>query len=510
MAEPRGMDGFVLRDLLLRNGDLWPARPAVICDGAELSWAELIDRTHRAAAWLAGLGVDRGDRVLLLTDNRPEVVELAFALAELGAVLVPVSPAIAGPELGYVWSDSGARLGLAPRELIPEGEGSGPWIEIGDEAYAAAVGSGPVEEPALGERAEDPVLQLYTSGTTGRPKGVVLSQGGMHLHGLTTVASQGLTEEDAFLTCTPITHAAGATRIFSLPTLGIPQVLMRRWDSGEFLAAIGRHGVTTTVLVPSMMRDVVADPRLGDADLSTLRLLVYGAAPIEPDLLAECLERLPCGLLHSYGMSEACTALTALTPEEHERFHAAGDDRLRSVGRPVPGVRCRIVDDAGRPLPTGEVGEVELRSCKQMLGYWRRPAEDAEIWRRGWLVTGDRGYVDDAGYLFLVGRRKEMIISGGINVYPAEVEAALAGHPAVREAVVVGRPHPRWGETPVAFVVPAAPVDERELLDFCRSQLSRYKVPTAVREIETLPRNALGKVLRRELEALAERENPLS
>jgi acyl-CoA synthetase (AMP-forming)/AMP-acid ligase II len=496
---------FVLRDIVMRAADLYGSETATTCGDRELSWRELAERSMRAAGWLHDHGVARGDHVVVLSENRLEVSELAFALAAVGAVMVPLSPVVAAPEIAYIRDDADVSIGLVAPGLVEKAQAAGGrWLAIGDDAYEAAVGSGTVTEPPFHERPEDPVLQFYTSGTTGRPKGVLMSQVALLIHSLNSVVSQGLTHEDVYLTCTPVTHAAGGTRIFTLGLEGITHVILPRWSPEAFFAEVARRGVTSTVLVPSMMRDVVWDPALDDADLSTLRLVVYGAAPTPPDIQLAALERIPAGFLHSYGISEGCPALTVLTPAEHREALAdpALRHRLQSVGRPVPGVRFKIVDPAGNELPTGEPGEIHIRNAKAMLGYWQRPDENDAVWQDGWMASGDAGYVDDAGYLYIVGRLKEMIITGGLNVYPAEVERVLIEHPAVREAAVVGVPDERWGETPAAFIVAGAEVDDAELIAHCRSQLARYKLPSSFSRIDELPRTETGKVVKARLAEL--------
>jgi acyl-CoA synthetase (AMP-forming)/AMP-acid ligase II len=503
MGTNRGV--FVLRDVLLRARDLYGPQLATACGDRRLTWWELSDRTMRVASWLGDEGVRRGDRVVFLSENCLEVSEVAYGLAALGAVMVPLSPVVAPLEIAYAREDSGVQVGLVTAALCERAEeAGGRWLTVGDSAYERIASMGPAEEPSFVERPDDPVLQYYTSGTTGRPKGVLMSQEALLINGLNSLLSQGLGHEDIFLTCTPITHAAGGTRIFTLGVEGIPHVILSRWSAAAFFIETARHRVTATVLVPSMLRDVIAHEGLDDADLESLRLVVYGAAPTPADVQAAALARIPAGFLHSYGISEGCPALTVLTPREHEQALAnpALRHRLQSVGRPVPGVRFRIVDSEGNALPAAEPGEIHIRNAKAMLGYWQRPEEDAKVWQNGWMASGDVGYVDEEGYLYIVGRLKEMIISGGLNVYPAEIERVLLEHPAIREVAVVGVPHARWGETPVAFLVLADDVSDEELILHCRERLARYKLPSSFKRIDDLPRNETGKVVKPRLAEL--------
>jgi acyl-CoA synthetase (AMP-forming)/AMP-acid ligase II len=502
------LDGapFTVRDALIRAADLYGGEVAVVCGDDVMTWRELVARAHRAAHWLKSNGVSHGQRILVVSDNRLELVELAYGIAELGAVMVPLSPIVAPKEVEQVWHDCEAVLGLFAVGLDRLVDDSDPrWLRFGDDVYERSLEHMPSDEPPLVERPEDIVLQFYTSGTTGRPKGVQMSHGAMTVHGLNTVISQGLTHDDVFLTCTPLTHAAGGTRIFSMATEGIRHVILRRWSAELFFSEVARRRVSTTVLVPAMLRDVVQHDALPQADLSSLRFVVYGAAPTPPDLRREALERLPVGLIHSYGISEGCPALTVLTPAEHAAAFAdpALAERLSSVGRPVPGVRIQIADESGARLAVRETGEIMLRNAKAMSGYWHRPEEDDLIWRDGWMATGDLGYTDEEGYLYIVGRKKEMIISGGYNVYPAEIENLLVTHPMVSQAAVIGLAHERWGESVVAFVVPAGAFDSDELQEFCREHLAAYKLPKRFHELEALPVNQLGKVVKTELAEMA-------
>jgi acyl-CoA synthetase (AMP-forming)/AMP-acid ligase II len=491
-----------LRDLLARNTELYGRRPAVVFAGRETTWAAFQERVFRLANRLRADGVAHGDRVAILQGNGPEIGELAFATALLGAVMVPVSSRSAPAEAAYVFEDAEVVRVFAgePHAALADGAGV-PVVLTRSPEYEAYVAGGDAEEPPAAERADDVAVQLYTSGTTGRPKGALHTQRTMIVNGITTAHSQGIAHGDVFLAATPLTHAAAATRVYSLAFDGMTMVIQERFEPDAFLDAIARHGVTTTIVVPAMLRALLAEPALDTADLGTLRLLVYGAAPTPRPLIEEAMRRLPCGFLHAYGLTEGCPALTALGVAEHRL--AASDPAaaglLDSIGTPVTGVRISVGEPGSARRP-GDAGELWVRSDKNMAGYWKRPEATAEVLRDGWLATGDVARADEHGRLYLVDRAKDVVISGGLNVYPSEIERVLTASGRVAEVSVIGVEDDRWGEVPVAFVVPRADaLDAAELRRVCELELARYKVPAEFVPLDRLPRNETGKILKREL-----------
>ncbi|MGD9956086.1 MAG: class I adenylate-forming enzyme family protein [Candidatus Nanopelagicales bacterium] len=495
-----------IRDVLARAVQLYADDAAVLFDGRSSSWADLQRRVFRLANALHDRGIRPGDRLGIGQGNGPEIIEAVLATALLGAVMVPLSTRLSRDELRYLVSDAGLRMAFVEPGIDLDGALAGEQVvHTRCAAYDAFVAEGADAEPAELERADMPALQLYTSGTTGRPKGAVLTQRALVQNGLTTLLSQGLSHGDVFLSATPLAHAVSCTRIVALAVDGITHAILPRFTPAAFFAAVASYGVTTTVLVPTMLADILDDPGLGDADLSTLRLLVYGAAPCPEALIRRALATLPCGFLHGYGQTEACPAVTQLTPDEHRWFAAdsAQSGRLGSIGRPVPGVRIRVADDAGNEAAPGTPGELQIRSTKTMVGYWKRDDESADALRDGWLRTGDVAVQDEGGYLFLVDRKKDMLISGGLNVYPSEIERVLREVAGVRDIAVVGAPDERWGEAPVAFFVPADGHAGTHLVDamarHCRAALAGYKQPREFVAVDELPRNATGKVLKQEL-----------
>ncbi|MCY4193965.1 MAG: AMP-binding protein [bacterium] len=316
---------------------------------------------------------------------------------------------------------------------------------------------------------------------------------------MTMAVVQRFRPDDVCLSTTPLHHAAGGTRVYSLLADAQTHVVLPLFSPESFFAAVAEHRVTISILVPAQLRRILGHPGFEEADLSSLRLVVYGAAPAAESLIRDAHERLGCGLYQAYGISEGVSNLTGLLPEDHDRAVAERPELLASCGRVVPGVRIETHDENGAPTAPGEVGEIWVKSEKVMAGYWRDPEQTAEALVDGWLRTGDRGRFDDEGYLYIAGRSKDMLISGGVNVYPREIETVLCDHPAVSEAAVVGRPDPEWGERPVAFVELRPEKTLDGLLDWCRQRLAKIKVPDEIIAVDGFPRTATGKIRKAEL-----------
>jgi fatty-acyl-CoA synthase len=492
-------------DLLERDAQLYADRSAVeIVGGTRLTYRELRDRVHRIAAGLAKRGLRRGDRVAVMGGNGLLFFDAYLAAAYLGAAAVPLNSRLAPPEIAYQLAHSEPSLALADAihaEQLVTGLPTGvEMLVAGTPEYTGLLST---EVPNdIAERAEpgDVALVIYTSGTTGRPKGVCLSQAALAFNGVTVVLAQRLPPGEVFLSTTPLYHGATGTRITSMLLDGQCHVVMGSFDAGEFLDIVERHRVNSTILVPTQLRRVLDAQAASPRNLDTLRLLVYGAAPTATPIIRRAMAELDCGLYQGYGLSEACTNLTGLLPEDHTpEADTAG--LLASCGRAVPGVQVRIGEQ------TGGVGEIQIRTDKVMNGYWRDPEATAAAIPDGWLRTGDLGRLDGAGYLFIVDRAKDMIISGGVNIYPSEIEAVLHEHPLVAEATVIGIPDEEWGETPVAYVIKKAnaTLDESAVIAFCAERLARFKVPHTVTFVGDFPRTASGKVRKVELRAAGAR-----
>ena len=497
-----------LAGMIRRLGRERADAPAVTLGERTDTFARLDDRSTRAAHVLAGLGVGPGDRVAVLDKNSPSYYEVLLGAAKLGAVLVGVNFRLAPPEVAAILDDADPRavvVGDGFAALVPAGR---PVIVLGDDWEArldAADAVDPGHEPAP----DDVVLTLYSSGTTGLPKGAMLTHGNLAWTPEMGRTAYGMDADTVNLVPSPLFHIGGTGYSLTAMGQGGHTVLVRDVDPVLLLGLIERHRVTHTFLVPAVIAMLVAALPDHPTDLASLRAVAYGAAPMSERGLLEAIEAFGCGFLGVYGMTETAGSVTCLASADHD----PGGPRaglLRSVGRSLPWHEVGVFDPVtGERCPPGEVGEIRVRSPQVMAGYWRQPELTAEVLvDGGWLRSGDAAWADAEGYVFVHDRLKDMIISGGENVYPAEVERALARHEAVGEVVVIGVPHERWGETPKAVVVLRTGVTvgsrsalEAELIALARTQLARYKCPTSVDVVDELPRNASGKILKRVLRA---------
>lgn len=489
-------------DLLERNAVLYADHTAVaVAGGPSVTFAELADRVRRLAAGLESAGVGRGDRVALMAGNGLVYFDVYLAVAYLGAAAVPVNTQLTDPEVEYILSNAEPVLTVAAANYVDrlEAMGStGRLVEFDGDTYRGFLASEPFVD--IDRATEDDVaLVIYTSGTTGRPKGVCLTQRGLAFNGLTMALVQQFRPDDVYLSTTPMYHAATGTRVSSMLADGQTHVVLPRFSPEAFFEAVETHGVTITVLVPAQLRLVLDHREFGQHDLSSLRLIVYGAAPTSGPLIERAYSAFGCELYQGYGISECVTNLTGLLPADHDTAMAGRPELLDSCGRTVPGVRIDLRDESGMIVPDGDVGEVWVQTEKMMAGYWRDPERTAEAIVDGWFRTGDLARQDSQGYLYIVGRAKDMLISGGVNIYPSEIEAVLYDHPAVVEVAVVGRPDPDWGERPAAFVELREPTDLDELRAWCVDRLAKIKVPESFIEVTEFPRTATGKIRKVEL-----------
>jgi long-chain acyl-CoA synthetase len=509
MAPPPTIADVIRRQAAERGDAL-----ALVFGDRRTSYAELDRRTDRIANALLAAGLATGDRIAYLGKNSDRHYELLIAASKARVILVPLNWRLAVPELDYLVGDAAPRLLFAGPEFgetasaLAQGRAEVIAIEDAEpgrrafEDWHAGASDG---KPAVVPETDDIALIMYTSGTTGRPKGAMLS----HRNLLRIVGGRPLPEPDFFtwrpgdvaLIAMPTFHVGGTGQGLRSLKGGSTAVILKEFSVDRVLEAVARHRVDKLFLVPSAIHAVLEHPSIGEADYSCLRYILYGASPIPADLLHRAIAAFGCGFVQMYGSTETSGTITTLSPDDH----VSGDvDRLSSAGSPLPGVEIAILDGDGKALPAGEPGEIAVRSVANMVGYWRLPEETARtIDADGWLRSGDVGRVDARGYLSVFDRVKDMIITGGENVYPAEVENAIFGHPGVSEVAVIGLADARWGEAVTAIVTPRPGVtpDGADIIGWARARIAAYKVPKTVHFVKALPRNPSGKVLRRELRA---------
>ncbi|ANY08903.1 acyl-CoA synthetase [Pseudonocardia sp. HH130630-07] len=470
-----------------RRARMTPGRTALVHGSTSITYAGLAARTAGLASVLRERGVRRGDRVGYLGPNHPAYLETLFATASLGAVFVPLNARLAPPELAFVLGDAGVSVLVhAPGTQIPDGV----LTAVGglrEQLVAGELPAGPAEAADEPVTLEDPCLIMYTSGSTGRPKGAVLTHGNLTWNCVNVLVESDVTGDQVALVAAPLFHAA-ALGMTCLPTLlkGGTCVLEESFDPARTLELIPRHGITTLFGVPAMYDAIAAQPGFATADLSSLRTLLCGGSPVPEPTIRRYLDR-GCVFVQGYGMTEASPGVLILAPES---AHA----KAGSAGVPSFFTDVRIAGPDGDPVPPGERGEILVRGPNVTPGYWNRPEATDEALAGGWLHSGDVAVMDPDGFVTVVDRIKDMIISGGENIYPAEVESVLAAHPAVAECTVVGTPDERWGEVGRAVVVVRSPVTAAELISFLRERLAGYKVPKHVEFTDALPRTGSGKV----------------
>ncbi len=474
-------------------------------EGRSITWSQLHRRVNAIAAAMARRGVGAGHRVAIMMTNRPEFLETVFAANALGAIAVPVNFRLSPAEIAYILTDSGATLLVVEEATgaVAASARAACGHEIGFVSTGATEGADPYfttvpepdEPPAVDVPEDSPALIMYTSGTTGRPKGAMLSHQNLQGQSLTLIRAWRLFDDDEVNLCaSPLFHIASIGSVAPLVLIGGTTVLLPSggFSSAATLGLLESERISSVFLVPAQWQLLCADPSLAGRDLSALKNISWGAAPATTTLLAQMAAAFPgANNVAVFGQTEMSPVTCALD----------GDDALRkigSVGQPVSTVSARIVDDDMKDVPPGEVGEIVYRGPQVMLGYWQNPEATAEAFRGGWFHSGDLVRADEEGFLFVVDRKKDMIITGGENVYCAEVEDALAAHPAVAELAVIGIPDERWGETPVAVAAlhPDATLTVGELRDWGTGRLARYKLPTVLHVVPALPRNASGKVVK--------------
>jgi acyl-CoA synthetase (AMP-forming)/AMP-acid ligase II len=489
-------------------------REALLFEGRSTSYGELDRQASQVARGLLADGLKPGSRVGFMDKNSDDFYRVVFGCAKSGTVSVGINWRLAPPEVAYILNDSRTEIlfvgpdfyGLVEQvadqvpslaRIVAMAPGHARW-QFFDDWLAAQDDA----DPQIPVGTDDVAIQMYTSGTTGHPKGVQL----MHRcffdlwrePPAEDMAFNHWTEADVNLVAMPSFHIGGVGWGLMGLRPGARNVVVREFDPGVTLDMIQQHGITKLFLVPAAIRMVLQHPKARHTDYSSVDSICYGASPIPLDLLREAIEVFQCGFAQLYGMTETTGSATYLPPQDHD---VAGNERMRSAGKPFPGVRIKVVDERGAELPPRQVGEICIASPVNMLGYWNLPEATERTLVGGFVHTGDAGYLDEDGYVYVHDRVKDMIVSGAENIYPAEVESALFGHPAVADVAVIGVPDERWGEAVKAVVVlkPGASVTPDELIGFARDRIAGYKLPKTVDFTGELPRNPSGKILKREL-----------
>lgn len=500
-----------LADIARTHGSATPDKTALEVGDRTVTFGELHDRSSQAAQALRAAGVEFGHRVAFIEKNGAEFYEVTFGLAKLGAVCVAVNWRLAAPEMKQIIDDAKAEVVVVGPDFFGQVEQIEGDLErvhtivaIGDHerwpSWDEWIAGHPAEDPGVETTGDDVAFQLYTSGTTGLPKGVMLKNDNFFGAISGTADMWRFTPDSVNLAMMPSFHIAGAGWGMVGLYFGCKNVVMRDIDPGAILKAIPEHRITNAFMVPVVIQFLLMTPGVEETDFSSLRALVYGASPITDDVLKKGIERFGCEFIQVYGLTETTGAITQLDGADHDPENRP--ELLRSCGKPYPWVEMRIVDGDGNDVETGTVGELWTRSGQNMVGYWDNPeATAAAVTPDGWFKTGDAGYLDEDGFVYLHDRVKDMIVSGGENVYPAEVENALMTHPEVADVAVIGVPDERWGEAVKAIVVPAADTEpsEDDLIAHARTLLAGFKLPKSVDFATDLPRNPSGKLLKREL-----------
>ena len=492
-----------------------PERTMVREGDRTFSYGEVFDRARRLAGGLGKAGLEKGDRVAVLLYNQYRWYDLYYGAAAAGCVLVPINYRLAPPEIAYQLEDSGCKALVYEPEFAKVVEQLKPSLKTvkhlvctGDPAahggtmsYEALLDAAPTEAD-VGE--SDVFGIYYTGGTTGLAKGVILTHKAILANATQLVLDSGMSGDHVAMHAAPMFHLADGAVNFAVTMVGGCHVSVRAFDPLAVLRCIEEHRVSLALLVPTMINVLINHPAARQHDLSSMRSLYYGASPIAPDVLQKAMALFGCEFSQLYGMTEAGPILTVLRPDDHKVDPARPETlrRLRAAGRPILGVRLRVVDVQGNEVGVGEVGEVVAKGDNLMSGYWAKPAETKDVLDAdGWYHTRDLAEIDAQGYVYIVDRAKDMIISGGENIYTVEVESALYKHAAVLEASVIGVPDPQWGEAVKACVVlkPGATATSDEIIAHCKSLIASYKCPKTVDFMDALPKSAAGKMLKREL-----------
>ncbi|MBA7596969.1 Long-chain-fatty-acid--CoA ligase [subsurface metagenome] len=508
-------------ELLMITSAICPDRPAVIFEGKKYSFNELTQKANRLANALLGLGIEKGERVAILQVNCNQYVEAYYAVAKIGAIFVPLNFRAKQDELVHMLNHSESStlfVGQRYLEMVNDMRSELPLIkhyisidskQEGMLYYEDLMASASDEEVFTDIGDDDITMLMYTAGTTGLPKGVPLTHNSFTLYVLENVAPADLEIEETNLLTMPLYHVAGVQAMLAATYGGRSLAMMRQFEVNEWLEMVQQEKANRAMLVPTMLKRVIDHPDFNKYDLSSLKVITYGAAPMPFEVIKKAIELFPgVNFINAFGQTETASTITTLSPDDHiiEGTEEEKEKKLRrltsSIGRPMPDIEMKIIDEQGNDLPPGGVGEIVAFGPRVMSGYWKDAEKTAKaLTKDGWLRTGDMGYMDEEGYFYLAARADDMIIRGGENISPEEVENALYTHPAVEEAAVIGVPDPEWGQQPMAIVVlktgKTATADE--LIEYCRERMSSFKRPRSVVFVDELPRTSTGKVLKRVL-----------
>jgi acyl-CoA synthetase (AMP-forming)/AMP-acid ligase II len=495
-----------LAEMITHQAGARPSATALIVGQREISYSELAARSTRVAAALVDAGIQPGDRVGLLTKNSAPFFECLFGALLAGAVASPLNWRLTGAELTYLLDDLGPSVLFYEAEFADVIDRLRDQIEATliclDDGYQAWLSAAPDGDVSVARAPGDTAIQIYTSGTTGKPKGVLLSNASFLRFCLDDPAVPlwwQVLPSDVVVVALPNFHVGGLETALRILFGGGTAIVHREFDAAAMVEAIAVHRPTLLALVPTALAIMLRLPGAAEVDFTCIRVFFYGASPIPADLLREALARMECDFVQVYGMTEVNSSVVALPPEDH---HDTAAPRLRSAGKPLAHVELAIAGSTGERLAPGQVGEILIRCPYTMTGYWNRHEATADTMDAdGWVHTGDAGYLDEDGYLYIADRIKDMIVSGGENVYPAEVESVMFGHPDVSEVAVIGVPHQIWGEAVKAFVVleQGREFDEAAMISWTRERIAGYKAPKSIEAVAFLPRNPTGKLLKHEI-----------
>jgi long-chain acyl-CoA synthetase len=503
---------LLIRDILARNARIYPGRIALAMGDESITYRELSARVARRTSALRSLGIGKGDRVAVLIRNSPSYMENLYAVTQIGAILIPLNELLIARELSAILRHAEARALLFTEEFrgvvdrIRQGLPSIVHFVAIDTSSPGLAGPAereplpPAPPPdAVPLSESDIAILIYAGGTSGAPQGAMLSHGSLMAASVSAALELGLSRNDIYLSCTPLPFMAGTGRLLRFQHMGGTIVILPEFDPEEALRAIEQRKITHILLTPAMMARILDTPSASRFNLATLETVLYGGAAIPIELQKRAIRFFQCGLVQSYGQVESAGVLTFLHAEDHSLEESAPYMRkLMSVGKEAIGVEVRVVDDSGKEVAPNQIGEVVARGPNLFAGYFREPAHTAEVLRDGWLRTGDIASVDEEGYIYIVDRKRDILMIGGISVDPREIEDILEEHPAVKEAAVIGRPDYVLGEVPVAVVAikDGAVADATALLAHCRENLAPFKIPLSVEFLASLPRNSQGKVLK--------------